>query len=212
MARFRDSFRLTGIKRVPVPLRPVLASVLLALVANSADAQVIDTARIPMIEEAQAPITPRRAFLYSLVLPGAGQAKLNRSYAGASFVLVEAVALTLVHRSAEDLRIARRFHGDSMPLSYQTNTTTGLVARDTLGNPIVSSWQQSRYTTAYVRTRRLHLEDWMALLVFNHLFSGADAFVAAQLWDLPARIGVNQSANGTTTITATIPFGGPPRR
>jgi hypothetical protein len=191
--------------------RPLLAAALLAVVASGAKAQVLDTARIPVIEEARAPISPRRAFLYSLVLPGAGQAKLNRSYAGASFVLVEAVALTLVHRSAEDLRIARRFHGDSMPLTYQTNTTTGLVARDTLGNPIVATWQQTRYTTAYVRTRRLHLEDWMALLVFNHLFSGADAFVAAQLWDLPARIGVNQSANGTT-ITATIPFGGPPRR
>ncbi len=184
---------------------------LLAVSASDLRAQVIDTAGIPVIDEVRAPISPRRAFLYSLVLPGAGQAKLGRSSAGASFVLVEAIALTLVHRSAEDLRIARRFHGDSMPLSYQINTTTGLVARDTLGNPIVSSWERSRYTTAYVRTRRLHLEDWMALLVFNHLFSGADAFVAAQLWDLPAHIDVSRSANGTT-ITARIPIGGPPRR
>jgi hypothetical protein len=199
---------------MPLSLRSwIVATALLAATASGARAQIqaLDTARIPDIEFPGPPITPRRAFLYSLVVPGAGQAKLNRSYAGASFVLVEAVALTLVHRSAEDLRIARRFQGDSMPLSYQINATTGLVARDTLGNPIVSSWQQSRYTNNYIRTRRLHLEDWMALLVFNHLFSGADAYVAAQLWDLPARIGVSRTSNGPT-ITATIPFGGPPRR
>jgi hypothetical protein len=189
-----------------------LAAVLLCSPAASARAQtVLDTARVPEAEAIRPPISPRRAFLYSLVIPGAGQAKLDRSYAGASFVLVEAIALTLVHRSAEDLRIARRFHGDSTPLTYQLDPTTGIVARDTLGNPIVTSWQQSRYTAGYVRTRRLHLEDWMALLVFNHLFSGADAFVAAQLWDLPAHIDVNRSVNGTT-VSARIPFGRPPRR
>jgi len=31
------------------------------------------------------------------------------------------------------------------------------------------------------------------VIAFNHLFAGADAFVAAQLWDLPARIGVGAS-------------------
>lgn len=203
-----------GITRVTRDLRSLaLAAVLLAGAAADARAQiVVDTALIPVADTLRPPITPRRAFLYSLVVPGSGQAKLNRTYAGASFVLIEAIALTLVHRSAEDLRIARRSYGDSMPATYQINSTTGLVARDTLGNPIVATWQQSRYTRGYVRTRRLHLEDWMAVLVFNHLFSGADAFVAAQLWDLPAHIDVNQSADGTTFITARIPFGGPPRR
>ena len=37
--------------------------------------------------------------------------------------------------------------------------------------------------------RKTHVEDWEAALVFNHLISAADAFVAAQLWDLPAHSG-----------------------
>ena len=40
-----------------------------------------------------------------------------------------------------------------------------------------------------MRTRRLHYEDWLAVLVFNHLIAGADAYVAAQLWDLPGKVG-----------------------
>ena len=154
----------------------------------------------------KAPISPRRAFLYSLAIPGAGQAKLDRAYAGGLFILVEVAALTLVHRSAEDLRIARSFRDDSMPASYQRDPVSGIVARDSLGDPIVTAWESSRYSDAWVRTRRLHLEDWMALLIFNHLFSGADAFVAAQLWDLPAKVGLRQTPFGPG-VAVTFSFG-----
>lgn len=142
------------------------------------------------------PIAPRRAFLYSFLLPGAGQARLDRGRAGGMFFLIEVSALALVHRSAEDLRIARRFAGDSMPLRYQIDAATGMAARDATGNPVVAAWSAPRYTEAYVRTRRLHYEDWLAVVVFNHLFAGADAFVAAQLWDLPARVGLRQTPLG----------------
>ena len=97
-----------------------------------------------------------------------------------------------------------------MPASYQRDPVTGVVVRDSLGGRIVSAWQTSRYSDAWVRTRRLHFEDWMALLIFNHLFSGADAFVAAQLWDLPARVGVRQTPLGPA-IAARFEFGRPRR-
>ena len=142
------------------------------------------------------PISPKRAFLYSLVLPGAGQAQLGRAYATGFFVFVEVSALAILHRSNEDLRIARAARPDSMPLRYQIDPVSGVAARDTLGNPIVTAWQRSRYSDAWIRTRRLHREDWVAVLVFNHLFAGADAFVAAQLWDLPAKLAVRTTPNG----------------
>jgi len=142
---------------------------------------------------AGAPISPRRAFLYSLMLPGAGQARLDRGRAGSMFFVIELAALTLVHRSAEDLRIARTAAGDSIPLRYAVDAVTGRVTRDAKGGPVVAAWSVPRYNEAFVRTRRLHYEDWLAVIAFNHLFAGADAFVAAQLWDLPARIGVGAS-------------------
>jgi hypothetical protein len=145
---------------------------------------------------AGAPISPRRAFLYSILLPGSAQARLDRGRAGSMFFLIEVAALTLVHRSAEDLRIARSSAGDSMPLRYSVDAATGRVNRDAKGAPVVAAWSVPRYNDAYVRTRRLHYEDWLAVIAFNHLFAGADAFVAAQLWDLPARIGVGVSPDG----------------
>ncbi len=151
------------------------------------------------------PITPRRAFLLSLLVPGAGQAKLDRGTAGGMFFLIEVSALVLVHRSAEDYRIARRFSGDSIPLRYTVNATTGLPVLGTDNRPQVAAWSVPRYDDAYVRTRRLHYEDWLAVMIFNHLFAGADAFVAAQLWDLPAKVAVRQSPGGTL-VQASLSF------
>jgi hypothetical protein len=156
-------------------------------------------------EEARPPISPRRAFLYSFLLPGSAQARLDRANTGGMFILIEATALALLHRSAEDLRIARSFSRDSMPLRYQVDPVTGLVARDSDGVPVVAEWGRSRYDADWVRTRKLHYEDWLAVLFFNHLFAGADAFVAAQLWDLDARVSARRSAQGTA-VGATIRF------
>ena len=146
------------------------------------------TAQVRAVDTLAPPISPRRAFLYSVLLPGSGQAALDRQAAGGMFFVIEIAALTFVHRSAEDLRIARAFAGDSMPLRYRIDATTGLAQLDASGAPIVDAWSLPRYNADWVRTRKLHYEDWMAVLVFNHLFSGADAFVAAWLWDLPAKV------------------------
>ncbi|MBA3854917.1 MAG: hypothetical protein C0503_10905 [Gemmatimonas sp.] len=152
------------------------------------------------------PITPRRAFFSSLVMPGSGQAALDRPYAGGVFLLVETLSLTMLHRAGEDLHLARRFARDSVPLTYQVDPVSGLVARDSLGAPIVASWRVPRYGAGVVRSRRLQVEDWLAVLFFNHLFSGADAYVAAQLWDLPDMIGLQQTPFGPA-IAATLRFG-----
>lgn len=151
------------------------------------------------------PVTPRRAFLYSLAVPGAGQAALGRQFWGGAFFLTEGLSLALVYRAAENLRLARQFRADSVPLTYQVDAA-GQPVLGGDGRPAVATWSVSRYSAARVRARRTHYEDWVAVLIFNHLIAGADAYVAAQLWDLPARVGVRAAPDGRPAVAASIAF------
>lgn len=151
------------------------------------------------------PVTPRRAFLYSLAVPGAGQAALGRQFWGGAFFLTEGLSLALVYRAAENLRLARQFRADSVPLTYQVDAA-GQPVLGGDGRPAVATWSVSRYSAARVRARRTHYEDWVAVLIFNHLIAGADAYVAAQLWDLPARVGVRTAPDGRPAVAASITF------
>ncbi len=154
------------------------------------------------------PITARRAFLYSALLPGLGQTALDRKYTGATFFLIEAMSWALLRRSAADERTAKAFLGDSVPGTYAIDPTTGLAQRDAHGNPVVATWTQTTYTADLVRARKLHVEDWVAVILFNHLFSGADAYVAANLWDLPQHLGMRASPlpGGGAAVTFNFSF------
>ena len=151
-------------------------------------AQRADVSRAGVADTGRVPLSPRRAFLYSLAIPGLGQARLDRPIVGAGFFLMEAFAIALVHRTADDLRLARAFRRDSLPLRYAVNPETGVAQVDGNGDPVVAVWDPAPYSEELVRARRLQLEDWTAVLLFNHLIAGAEAFVAAQLWDLPQHV------------------------
>ena len=151
------------------------------------------------------PVTPRRAFLYSLAVPGAGQAALGRQFWGGAFFLAEGLSLALVYRTAEELRLARQFRADSVPLTYKVDDA-GQPVLGSDGRPSVDTWSVSRYSAARVRARRTHYEDWVAVLIFNHLIAGADAYVAAHLWDLPARVGVRAAPDGRPAVVASLKF------
>ena len=127
--------------------------------------------------ELQPPISPRRAFLYSLFLPGYSQSILGRHRAGALQLTFEAVALAMIRISAADVREARRSVADSIPVSFVNGD----------GVPAVR-YERTLFTSSLLRSRQSHLEDWIAVLAANHLFSGADGYVAALLWDLPAEV------------------------
>lgn len=152
------------------------------------------------------PITPKRAFFYSVAIPGLGQSSLRRYKTGAGFFLVEAVALSLLHRSADDLRTAREFRGDSVPLTWATDPTTGAL-KLVNGVPVAATWQKLGATDALIQARKLQVEDWVAIIIFNHLIAGADAFVAAQLWDIPARVALRaMPLHGATGLGVSVGY------
>lgn len=141
------------------------------------------------------PLTPKRAFLYSALLPGFGQSRLDRGTSGALFASIELAAVVMIRRSQLDLREARRYQIDTLPDQY-------LVGRDSL---VKNGVFTNRFTRDLVRTRRLHVEDWLAVVAFNHLFAGADAFVSAQLWDVPVELAAFPRPTGAVFV-ATVRF------
>jgi len=179
-------------------MRSSCYSLLIAtLVTASAVAQRPDSARavpVPVVESSaadsiRAPITPRKAFFYSFLMPGYSQSVLGRHKAASAFLLVETVTIAMIRESAADLHEARRFENDSLVLSY-----------DAKMNPVKGP---PRFSNAEVKTRRAHVEDWIALLVANHLFAGADAFVAANLWDVKPKLAFRATPTGAV-FTASV--------
>ncbi len=141
------------------------------------------------------PLTPKRAFLYSALLPGFGQSRLDRGTSGALFASVELAAMVMVRRSGMDLREARRYQIDTLPAEYRV-AGSAVEKNGTFTN---------QFTRDLVRTRRLHVEDWLAVLAFNHLFAGADAFVSAQLWNVPVELAAIPRPSGAVFV-ATVRY------
>jgi hypothetical protein len=71
-----------------------------------------------------------------------------------------------------------------------------------------STWQLefARTRGKYVSSHTQEQQDWIVLLVFNHFFSGAEAFVSANLFDFPASLGARVLPDGSTGIGVTIPL------
>ncbi len=58
--------------------------------------------------------------------------------------------------------------------------------------------------SANVPAKRQEVQDWLVLWIFNHLFSGAEAFVSAHLQDFPKELKV-QAYPGGVGISVPVP-------
>jgi hypothetical protein len=149
------------------------------------------------------PMSPRRAFLTSLLLPGYAQSVFGRDRAAMLFTIIEIGSIGMARKSALDLAEARALAHDSVVATYKIDPTTGLAITDPkTGLPVPDTWVASRYTPDRIKARRTHYEDWIAAIIFNHLFSGADAYVAANLWDFKTNIGAVSSARSVTVYAS----------
>ncbi|HUF29349.1 MAG TPA: hypothetical protein VMM77_01705 [Gemmatimonadaceae bacterium] len=147
-------------------------------------------------------VSPRGAFLRSLAVPGWGQARLDRSTAGAAFVLTETLAAVMIVKSRRQLDLAKAARGDSIFVGYQVGGD-GAPVLDQNGAPVLI--YEPDPLGARTRSRRQQFEDWVAILAFNHLFSAADAYVAAHLGDIPRRVSMRPTAGGLA-ISAQLPW------
>ena len=211
----------TGVTRqsrvwwVRFPHSPAIALTLLLMgIPAASNAQSVDSARVGVRSQPAAaarnpalvpPLSPRRAFLTSLLLPGYGQLRLQRPNAAALFGVAEIVSIGMARKSALDLREARRGARDSVVLTWATDPVTGRILLDSVtGKPKAATYERNRYTPQRIAARRTHYEDWIAAILFNHLIAGADAYVAANLWDFPVNVKGGVSARGSAQVFATL--------
>jgi hypothetical protein len=177
-------------------------------VAQQQDSVKVGARRAPakarLSPDAIPPLSPGAAFLRSALVPGLGQASLDRPIAGAIFSTFEILSIALLRKAIYGLREAERYTGDST-LVLTWKTANGREVLDSLGRPIPDQTTPNKWTVGgLVSARKTFREDWIAALVFNHLISGVDAFVAAQLWDLPVQVSLVPSPRVGTTMVFTI--------
>ena len=130
-------------------------------------------------------ISPRGAFLRSLVLPGWGQSAIGAPGRGAVYFGLEAGSLWMVYKSDRKLQESRR-RDDAL-------REQGIL--------------QEGQVSGLTRDRRAQREDWITLSVFWLFFSGADAFVAAHLRDFDEHVNVEPAPTGGLQLEASIPVG-----
>jgi hypothetical protein len=130
-----------------------------------------------------------------LLVPGLAQFNLERRKTAIFFVATEVGAIGMTFKSKRDLDKATAARRDTIIVKvFDANNqpvidpATGL--QKTIGKP------KNQNLADRVRARRTHLEDWIAGIVFNHLFSGADAWVAANLADFNANVNVSAAGRG----------------
>lgn len=177
------------------------ATLLLVLAASPLAAQRAAAARAAITDTIpdslrKPPIAPRRAMLLSLVLPGYAQSRLGRPTSSIIFATGEIIALGMARKSALDLRAAKEARHDSTATGFRVDPTTGAVT--------ATGYVQNRLA-ARVGARRTHYEDWIAALIFNHLISAADAYVAANLWDFHANVALQPHDRGAL-LAASVTF------
>lgn len=108
--------------------------------------------------------SPLNYFARSLVLPGWGQASLDRKLTGAIFVAFEGVALGMALKANAEVRYLERTGSERL------------------------------------EEKRQERQDWFVLLGMNHLLSGLEAFVAANLYDFPGDLTARALPDGRTGI------------
>lgn len=130
-------------------------------------------------------ISPKGAFVRSLVLPGWGQSAVGSPGRGAVYFALETASLWMVYKSQRKLHFARR--------NQEYLREVGELEEDR--------------QTGLVNSREEQLEDWITLSGFLLLFNAADAFVSAHLVDFDERLGVVPGRRGGADLQLSVPVG-----
>lgn len=131
-------------------------------------------------------VSARGALLRSFAIPGWGQSYAGAPGRGAIYFAMESGSLWMVYKTQRQLTASRK--------RDRWLRETGALEEGAI--------------SSLTRARSQQFEDWVTLAVFLALFSGADAYVTAQLSDFVDQVRVGPASDGSVRFEAGIPVGG----
>lgn len=170
---------------------------------------------VPLVPDTTLPMTPRGAFIRSMILPGWGQAAFDSHFRGGVFFAGWAANWFMNFKNAVRLYEAKNVYGlrkrelrDSL-IVVSENPDSMAAALDTTGVPaeVIFADESANTLRKLVRARSEQREDWIAWSIFWILASGVDGYVTAHLADFPATILVDPGADGGVSLRLEVPIG-----
>jgi hypothetical protein len=149
-------------------------------------------------------ISPRGAFVRSVLVPGWGHAEVGSYVRGGFYFAAQSTTLFMLLKSQSRLGLAR----DRLELMesvargrLQASGVTDPVAlEDAVGrDPGVEDLRALEVARGEQR------QDWMALGIFLVFLGGADAFVSAHLADFPAAVEIIPTPDGGLQLGFSLP-------
>jgi hypothetical protein len=163
------------------------------------------------------PMSPRGAFIRSMIVPGWGQSAFGADFRGGIYFAGWAGNWFMNFRNFVRLDDAReRFdlRSDQVRDSLiVTSTNPDSVRAELEGDPTVLDAAiradgVGNRMRKLVRAREQQREDWIAWSIFWLLASGVDAYVTAHLSDFPATIDIEPQRDRSVSLRLEVPLPG----
>lgn len=151
-------------------------------------------------------VTPRGAFLRSMLLPGWGHAEAGSYVRGGFYFSVQAATGFMLFKTQTRLTRARDRLDLMEAVVRRRLEASGITdtreIEDALGeDPRVEDLR------ALETSRSEQRQDWIAMGIFLMFLGGADAFVSAHLADFPAAVEIGPTPSGGLQVGVSAPVG-----
>lgn len=191
----------------------VLATFAAAAPARAQQATPAPPAPLAARDTSAKRLSPRTAFIRSLIIPGWGQFSAGAEKRAVTFALLQSSSWYMLAKTLNKLSDAHKI--ETMRITLVTDTLRAQMQRDTALARVLSadSAFKNRIDAAdtvvasrsLITSREAQRQDWITYTLFLTLASGVDAFVAAHLADFPATISTGPRPNGAFQLKLTMP-------
>lgn len=152
-------------------------------------------------------VTPGRAFVRSMLIPGWGQFSTGATVRGSVYATLQGASAIMLAKTMfklsdarNELNSRRQTSSDSLIAFAAQLKDTTLIRRYTNRDSLNLDVEKQFAVTdkeSLVKARTSQRQDWITYLLFFTFASGVDAFVGAHLADFPGSVSAEPTPAGT---------------